>query len=95
MRFLKTMVLSTAHIKESDDNQLHSIVEHGNGDLTVIDNDYGWIIIMPEVLDDHNNDQNMSYAFWHLMHLAKNEGCDRLELDRDEEVDNTLPTFEW
>jgi hypothetical protein len=97
MRFLKTMVVSTAHITEEDDVQLYAIEEHGHndGDLIVDQIDCGWHIIVPEEINDEDDDQGMSESFWHLVKTAKFLECDRLVFDRDEKPVPQFRKFEW
>ena len=96
----KSLVLSTGHIALSDNNQLKDEAEADSGkDLIVYQYDAGFNIYIDQDKKDFkeriDNLDTYSEAFVNLLSIAFEQGCHYLKLDRDGQIHNHLPTFDW
>lgn len=96
------MVVSTAHITQQDNERLplHLDPEPGRiASLVGDDTRYGYLVYCgAEDFDaamDDARDAGFSDALINLLTIAHKRGCRYLNLDRDGEVYDDLPTFEW
>ena len=94
----KTLVLSTAHVTEKDNNFLSN---NNIAFSSVYVNDYGYsIFINPhiEVLKleiEELKNLGLSNNFCDLMQLAHDKKCEYLKLDCDGNIYQELPSFDW
>lgn len=89
----KTLVLSTAHMTLEDSEIIP--FAHNVGLVVYELEEYGWLIyVNPEMLDIARlND--FSDAFKQAIKLAQDNECAYLRFDRDANVVDELPSFDW
>ncbi len=90
--------LSTAHIKEGDNDLLDKDVLS----LVVKKYEYGWIIWIPALEElvsyqfiDAVRSEGFSLVFYSLLLEARAHDCNYLMFDKDVEPDPALTKFEW
>ncbi len=82
---------STAHLPE----QTARAIEHGLfAKLPTMQNEYGWLIYVPEALSDLPEGVDCE-AFRKVMGLAIDAGCDYVLFDRDVPPVAYLEVFDW
>lgn len=81
IEIIKSLVLSTAHVKEEELAVLERTGEHQFSYGAVAE-----ISLLP---------RGLSKDFYRCVDLAKKYDCDRIEFDRDGPVVEDLPTFKW
>ena len=103
----KVFDVSTNHISKRDDEIIlatsHAFKEGDVActDLIVYEYEEGCFIfaaIEDDVVEDFYTTlegQGLSHEFIALLRLAKQFGCKYLQLDRDGEIYDNLPTFNW
>jgi hypothetical protein len=87
----KTLVVSTAHITEQDNELLE------NEAIVCYSNEYFYLIPLNQSSTDSVPGDNFSPAFKKLFEFAKNheEGFSYLKLDRDGDILEGFDTFDW
>ena len=103
----KCFEANTCHISKKDDELIlatsHAFKEGDVActDLIVYEYEEGCFIfaaIEDDVVEDFYTTlegQGLSHEFIALLRLAKQFGCKYLQLDRDGEIYDNLPTFKW
>jgi hypothetical protein len=102
----KTLVLSTAHIQQSTSGFLTEIGNNENDEVPFrfVDHQYGYIIfVSSSILGKDNISDAAEYAqllenfpdLYNLIRYAAENGCTMINLDRDGDTIDDLPTFEW
>lgn len=90
----KCFEISTAHISEETAAKIQHEVEPNEMMLSVYEKDgYGWWIYLGNI--DSTSVWRIPDDLWNLICLAIKNGCDWLCLDRDAEIIEELPTFDW
>jgi len=105
----KTLILSTGHVPEFDgvllsaaSSLVNSSKDNPNGHVSHVD-EYGvtfsfpkkgeWELLSP--LIDTLNDFGFSVYLVSLVYKAYSEGYTVLKLDRDADIHDNLPVFDW
>lgn len=104
LQFYITIVVSTAHMSESDRDILNGITTHTptEGLNLFTTDEYSYRIYVPSEDAQHIDDlveqalqAGFSDAMAGLLRLASAHGCKILELDCDGPVISGLQTFDW
>lgn len=91
-----TLVLSTTHISQEDGARLDIGSDIYSSPMIVRGDEYSWrIYIAVNNVADAAMNMKMSPEFIDLIKLAQVHGCRYLELDRDGQTYEGLPTFNW
>jgi hypothetical protein len=97
---------STAHITQDDDTRLRAWAalepedSKGSAPSRTIGHAYGYFVhvALDETAEEHDSDAReagMSDGFFALMKYARQHGCCWINLDRDADQIDGLPTFNW
>ncbi len=97
------IVASNHHITREDDDVLLRIAGMVGTPVMVAASGYGYLIsLMPHCDDEqvasfkeHFTDAGLSSAFLQLWDVVRTNGFGLLQLDRDGDVIDGLPTFDW
>lgn len=105
MEISKILTISTAHISAETERRLRRTTSDGlfDFDMPVAyeKGEYGYWIHVPESFpflegsDEECDIPCIPEDLWNCMKLAKNEGCSWLCLDRDGDVLDELPEYNW
>lgn len=107
MSIEKMMCLSTGHVSQETARQLEAktgqrelICEPGKApwvDLLIVypHGEYGWLIVTNGAMDDHTVRAHVPSEFLPIFDKCEAEGCDWLLLDRDADLIDELPAFDW
>lgn len=95
----KYLDASTGHITERDSSVLQD--NHDLG-IRVLPDEYGFFISLAAFKDEETKkevtrraSEVLSYAFFQLVEYAVENGCDYINLDRDADLIDGLPSFDW
>lgn len=94
----KTLVVSTGHITQDDSKIL---AEAANDGLTLgtllitYDSEYWHILYLTTLTQSSARMAGLSTACRKWIKIAKDLGCDWIKFDRDGEVYEDYPTFDW
>lgn len=92
MEICKMMTLSTFHIKPETAVLLERKSFVFNTGLVVYEKgEYGWFIWIPEFIGECNIPEDIITC----MRFAKDNGCAWMCLDRDGDVFDEIPCYEW
>lgn len=87
----KMVTISTAHIKESTTSFLEETLL-----LPVYPSDYFYMIWIEDDTEYYDTFKNaIPNDLWACIMFAHNLGCQWLRLDRDGEIMDELPIYEW
>lgn len=92
--------LSTAHLPEAVINSLTGV----DGVIAYEHGEYGYLLWVPEDPQGHANDyenetnpdaEDFPSEILAVQIYARSFGCDYVLFDRDADIDDALPTWEW
>lgn len=94
------LVLSTGHITQIDAFALDSAENLcGQGLIVYPYDEYGWIVVMPDDVEVTHSiiGDKLSKAFWDILRAVrfKYPNCTRIQLDRDGDIIDEFPQFDW
>ena len=98
LEFEKTIVVSTAHISQKDNELLKIEAEHIGDLLVVYHYDYGFRIFTGTPIDELVTQEvinKYSSTFCALLRIAEKNNCDWLKLDCDGSLIEGLKRFYW
>ena len=96
MEISKMLTISTAHIHPYHVKFLDTEARNIRADIVVYEKaKYGWFIYTGEVMFAEWRISHVPFSIKDCMTLARNNGCDWLCLDRDGELVDDLPEYEW
>lgn len=82
---------STAHLPQHICQNLNSF----EGVIAYEHGEYGWLLWVPDDVDEHNVDGQVPDEVTALQKFARDLGCDYVLLDQDASKIDDLPTWEW
>jgi len=95
MQVEQVLVISTAHISQEFDRLLTASRKR-RMELGIEKMDFGWLFFIQE---ESNPEAFVDPAFQAqyetLQALGRKHGVDRVRLDKDADIDDTLPVFDW
>lgn len=96
MEISKMLTISTVHIHPYHAKFLDDELQQGKIEIVVYEKgEYGWFVYTGEVTFEDWNELEIPFSIKDCMMLARNNGCDWLCLDRDGELVDDLPEYEW
>lgn len=108
MSIEKMMCLSTGHVSAKTADALNMAVRYRGVDLgddaptpwvgmlpVYPHGEYGWLFAVGDTIDCHTTRAHMPHEFLAILDLCEKEGCCWLLLDRDADLLDTLPTYDW
>jgi hypothetical protein len=92
-----SLIVSSAHIQQKDNNLLYTSVHDVNLGAIVYElGEYGYMIYVREFASNSTLKAiGFSKDFINLVKLAQDNNCEYLRIDRDGPLFDELPTFEW
>lgn len=103
MTICKHLDISTVHLTEEDNDILSNFCT----DISYGEHDYGFYVSVPDVDYESPDDgtlhakinqaleDGLSESFVNILKYAHKNDCSIVVFDRDGEVDENLPTFDW
>lgn len=96
MEISKMLTISTAHIHPHHAEILFDKVRDNSAEMIVYEKcEYGWFIYTGEFVFKDWDLSKIPSSVKDCMRFARNNGCDWLCLDRDGELVDDLPEYEW
>jgi hypothetical protein len=111
MSIERMLCLSTGHISEKSAQDLelgmamlaiedpnerdHDVPEWVTELIVYPHGEYGWLIFVNEIKHNEERRALLPDEFTAILVQCEIEGCDWLLLDRDAELIDTLPSFDW
>jgi len=95
MQIEQVLVISTAHISEGF-NRFLTVNRNRRMRLGIEKMDFGWLVVVQEETDPEAfQDTDFQQQYETLQSLGRKRGVDRVRLDRDADIDETTPVFDW
>jgi len=88
----KFLDISTAHLPKKTAEQIDAGKFPKPPAYT---NEYGWVFHVPETVQELYDQNVICVRFTNIMALAIYAECDYVMFDRDAEIVEWLPSFEW
>lgn len=94
MAVVNMLDISTGHITESTNDWLSEMDKNPMPGFLAYPREYGWLIPVLHY-EDMTHITNIPRDLIAVIYYAKGRGCAWINIDRDADYEEELPTYEW